>query len=83
MEFMIATFRARTQTLNFANILKSYRVPCEIINTPRAVNVSCGISVRFSPYDLSTVESILARRKFDAFAGIYRLKKIGNNIVLA
>lgn len=81
MEFMVASFRARSQTITFYNILKSYRVPCQIINTPRVINVSCGISVRFSPYDLDKVESILSRRKFDAFAGIYRLKQVGNNYI--
>ena len=83
MEFMVAVFRARTQTLAFANLLRSYKVECSIINTPRVINVSCGISVKFSPSDLSVVESILNRRRFDSFGGIYKLRKIGNNIVLA
>lgn len=83
MEFMVAVFRARTQTLTFANLLKSYRIRCSVINTPRIINVSCGISVKFFPEDLNTVESILARRRFDSYGGIYRLKQVGNNIVFA
>lgn len=74
MEQMIVVFRARSQTINFANILKSYRVNCSIINTPRQINVSCGILVKFNYADLRTVEDILARRKFDTFAGIYKLE---------
>ena len=31
--------------------------------------------------DLDKVENILARRKFDAFGGIYKLKQVGNNYI--
>ncbi len=78
MNYCIIVFRAKSHTINFANILKSYRVPCEIINTPRAVNVSCGISVRFSYNDLDLVKQIISRRNFDTFGGIYQL--VGNGI---
>ena len=78
MNIIIVVFRARSHTINFANILKSYSVPCEIITTPRKVNVSCGISVKFNPQFLSTVEQVLSRRNFDTFAGIYQLTGLGN-----
>ncbi len=67
----IAVFRARTETLTFASLLKSYGVRVGIINTPRRLNVSCGISVTFESAYLSVAENILKRRKFDSFAGIY------------
>ena len=66
---MIAVFRSRTETLNFATILKSYGINCSIVNTPRTVNVSCGISVKFSNPDINVARRILARRSFDTFAG--------------
>lgn len=77
MNYMIVVFRARSHTINFANILNSYKVPCQIINTPRKVNVSCGISVKFSSNDLVIVEQILSRRKFDTFGGIYQIIGLG------
>lgn len=70
---LLAVFRSRTETLNFASILRSYRVPCNIINTPRNINVSCGISVKFYERDIQMVNQILSRRSFDTFAGIYQL----------
>ena len=50
---------------------------CEIINTSRKVNVSCGISIKFSPIVLAVVEQILSRRYFDTFGGIYSISGYG------
>lgn len=69
--YYLAVFRARTQTLLFANLLRSYGVTVTIINTPRSINVSCGISAKFSATYKKTAESIIARRKFDSFAGFF------------
>ena len=68
---LLAVFRSKTETLSFASLLRSYGVRCNVVNTPRNINVSCGISVRFSSYDEQTVLMILNRRKFETFAGIY------------
>ncbi len=68
---MLAVFRSRTETLNFASLLKSYGVRCSVVNTPRKINVSCGISVSFSANDVVFAKQILARRRFDTFAGIF------------
>ena len=82
MEYMIAVFRARTETINFANILRSYGVNVMIISTPRQINVSCGISVRFNPAYLEKAKEILSRRKFDSFGGIYHAKQMGGRMVM-
>lgn len=69
--FYLAVFRARTQTIMFANILKSYGVPVSIVNTPRRLNVSCGISVKFPKLYKNIADGIIERRKFDSFAGFF------------
>lgn len=77
MEYMIATFRARTETINFANLLRSYGVHVTIISTPRQVNVSCGISVKFNPAYKTKAQDLLQRRRFDSFGGLYLIKSVG------
>ena len=72
--YYIIVFRARSHTINFAKILSSYHVVCEIISTPRIINVSCGISVKFMPKDLNIVKNILKRREFDTFGGIFSIE---------
>ncbi len=68
---MLAVFRSRTETLNFASILRSYGVSCIVVNTPRKINVSCGISVKFSANDITLAKQIISRRRFDTFGGFY------------
>lgn len=70
---IIAVFRSRTETLNFASILRSYKINCSVINTPRKINVSCGISVCFNQSDKDTASAILSRRGFSTFAGFYNI----------
>lgn len=70
---MLAVFRSRTETLNFASILRSYGINCVIVNTPRKINVSCGISVKFSPNSINFAKQIILRRNFDTFAGFFNV----------
>lgn len=71
---LIAVFRSRTETINFANIIKSYGAQVMIVTTPRQINVSCGISARFRKEFLEKAREILSRRKFATFAGIFEIK---------
>lgn len=68
---VLAVFRSKTETLNFASILKSYKVPCSVVNTPRSINVACGISVKFDNYYKQNAMLIISRRNFNTFAGFY------------
>lgn len=72
MQFVLAVFRSRTEALTFANLLSSYGVGISIVNTPRRISVSCGISVRFDAKFQSVARDILSRRKFDTFVGFFR-----------
>jgi len=70
---IIAVFRSRTETLNFASILRSYKINCIIINTPRVINVACGISVKFSKVDEAVARQIISRRGFATFGGFFNV----------
>lgn len=80
MEYGLAVFRARNETITFANLLRSYGVNVMVVSTPRTINVSCGISVRFSLANLDKAKNLLARRRFDSFGGFYHVKQIGASI---
>lgn len=80
MEFGLAVFRARNETITFANLLRSYGVRVMIVSTPRKINVSCGISVKFPANNLEDARKILARRKFDSFGGFFHAYQNGANI---
>jgi hypothetical protein len=73
MKYSLAVFRARTQTLLFIKLLNSYGVAASVVNTPRCLNVSCGISAKFASLYLNIAKDIVNRRKFDSFAGFYSI----------
>ena len=79
MRTILAIFRSRSETLSFANILKSYGVGVSIINTPRSANVSCGVSASFSASGLDYARNIVARRNFFSFAGFFEIMPMVNH----
>ncbi len=80
MEYVLAVFRARSQTITFSNLLKSYGVGVNVVSTPRKINVSCGISAKFLAKNLQLAKSIISRRRFDSFAGFYLVKQQGIDV---
>lgn len=82
MRYILAIFGGRTQTMSFYQILRSYGVACSVVNTPKQAIVACGISVKFLEKDLSIVHSILSRRKYDSFVGLYRVFTSGATFVI-
>lgn len=81
MEYLIVVFRSRTETYNFSYLLKSYGVFSSIINTPRQVTVACGLCVKTRICDLNLIKSLLSRRNFSSFVGIFKITGNYNGIV--
>lgn len=71
MQYTLAAFRSRTEALTYANLLFSYHVGVKIVNTPRNIGVSCGISVKFFSCYKTIAQEIISRRKFDTFVGFF------------
>ena len=74
---ILIVFRARSETMNFAMLLRSYKISCQVINTPRVINVSCGVSVKTSIAYLEQIDNILQRRKFSSYGGVYQIEQQG------
>lgn len=71
MKYAVISFRARTETLGFYNILRSYGVFCKLISTPRCIASSCGLSIKIDTNNISQASNILFRRNYSNFEGIY------------
>lgn len=74
MNYILAVFKSRFATLNFANLLKENNIPVAIINTPTEISRACGISVKFLSDYLPKVESLFLRRpnNFDGFYSVLK-----------
>lgn len=69
--YIVIVFRSRTDTLVFSQLLKSYGVRNSVVNTPRQVSVSCGVSVKIDANSLETAQNLLKRRQFNSYAGTF------------
>lgn len=49
MYYLLIVFSTRQDALSFLDQARSRRIHADIINTPRSLSLSCGISVRLSP----------------------------------
>ena len=74
---ILATFRSKNQAMLFANILGKRGVLCRVINTPRFLTVSCGLSVQFDVKYLSLIKEILKTTSFDTLGGLYLINRNG------
>ncbi len=77
----LVVFRARSETMKFANLLSSYGYRAIVVNTPRKISVACGISIKIDFIALDTAKLILSRRQFYTFAGIYKLDRDNFSLV--
>ena len=77
MEKILAVFGNRSHSMQFASNLKRIGVRCSVINTPRELSVSCGISVLFDKMSLSRARTIVDYYKFSSFNKFYYVVMIG------
>lgn len=71
--YNIAAFRSREQTIKFYENLRTHRVNCSVINTPKEASVGCGISVKYPSRYQHTAQLVLSRGKFNTFIGFFEV----------
>ena len=74
MNYILAVFNSRSQTMMFYNKLKAKNIPCSIINNPKATQITCGICVKFYSNHLSIARSII-NNNMSGFAGFYSYRQ--------
>lgn len=74
MNYLLIVFASRRDAVSFAERLQYNNAPSEMVNTPRRLSLSCGISVKTSERNINTVRRILNSYRFSSFSGIYLYK---------
>lgn len=80
MEYFIAVFKSRTQTMKFYDRLKKIGLEASVINTPRQASLGCGLSVKFLYRDLNLVKRLLTTENHHSFGGIFRVDGCGRTL---
>jgi len=75
MENIIAVVSNRNYALQFATYLKRNGVKNKIIDTPRELSSSCGISVVFDIKALQFAKQLLVQLRINSFVKLYKVSK--------
>lgn len=74
---MLAVYTARNSSMALYQRLKSERIKCYLVSTPRSISSSCGLSVQFQDSDIYRVRGHISAMKTFSFAGIWKENGIG------
>lgn len=81
MEYVIAVYRSRNVSMQAYNYLLRNGVTCALISTPRAANVGCGLSVKFSRQIFPSVKQTLSQG--ETFVGFFLARTTYNGVTLS
>ena len=70
---IIAVFRSRSQSLDYADALNKYGVQAETVSAPKEANIGCGLCVRFDGRSFVRANAILKRGRYASFKGFYKI----------
>ena len=71
MEYMLAVFSIRTDTINFNRLLNKNGIKSTVVETPTSASTSCGISVNFAFKDLPQARRMLPVSGTKSFVRFY------------
>ena len=79
---ILAVFRSRAQSLDYAERLKKYGVQVTTMQTPREARIGCGLCVRMDSKQVPKANAILKLGKYTAFKGFYKMDFTGGKLSL-
>jgi hypothetical protein len=71
MEYVLAVFSLRTDTIQFNYFLNKNRIKSSVVETPKSASASCGISVKFPAEDLPIVRRLMPLSGARSFVRFY------------
>ena len=69
---ILAVFRSRSESLDFASRLKRYGVIAETVTAPKEARIGCGLCVRFDERVFIRAKAVLVSAKYSTFKGFYK-----------
>ncbi len=70
--FIYIAFKSRNNLMSFYHMLKSY-ITANIVNTPRSISTSCGLSIKTERRHLRLVLSLIEKTHVNSLLGIYAI----------
>lgn len=70
---ILAVFRSRAQSLDYAGRLYKYGVAAQTVTAPKEANIGCGLCVRFDSAAYARAQAVLKLGRYSAFKGFYKI----------
>ena len=80
---ILAVFRSRLQSLDYAERLLKYGVPAETVPAPKEARIGCGLCVRFDDRVFPRAKAVLKTGKYTTFKGFYKTEFLSGKMVVA
>lgn len=69
---ILAVFRSRAHSLDYAQRLKEYGVEATTVPTPKEAKIGCGLCVRFDARYFVRAQAVLKIGRYSSFKGFYK-----------
>ncbi len=79
---IVAVFRSRSQSLDYAERLRKYGVQATAAPAPKEAHIGCGLCVQFDIRVFPKAKAILSAGKYSSFKGFYRLEFFGGKMLV-
>jgi hypothetical protein len=57
--------------MRLSSILLSRKIPHLVVSTPRSIQTSCSLSIKFSAQNLDKVKNVILQGHFVTFVGVF------------
>ena len=70
---ILAVFRSRSHSLDYAERLNSYGVSATTVPTPKEAKIGCGLCVRFDARYFIRAQANMKTAKYSSIKGFYKI----------
>jgi len=77
---ILAVFRSRAHSLDYAERLHRYGVEATTVPTPKEAKIGCGLCVRFNERFFARAQAILKIGQYSTFKGFYKTEYINGRL---
>lgn len=77
---ILAVFRSRAHSLDYAERLKKYGVLANTVAIPKEAKIGCGLCVRFDARQFARAQAVLRMGKYTTFKGFYKMDFLGGRL---
>ena len=79
MKNLIISFKTRNSLYAFSKTLRANGISVSIINTPRNIAISCGLSIKTDMRHFSIISTMIRQSNLTDFIGMFSEARNGNS----